>query len=300
MNNLQGILLVVLSMAAFTIEDSFIKQLSTTLPTSQILIMIGALSSGAFAAAALLRRKRLFAAAAWRRASLVRAASDGVAAMAFFTALARVDLSTVAAVFQATPLAIAAGAALFQREKVGWRRWTAIALGFAGVLLIVRPGLEGFNPNVLWVLISVIAIAVRDLVTRQIDKDVDSLVVSFQGFAVLVLAGGLMLVISPARPAPLAPTDVAMLLTGVVFGIFGYYGIVTAMRMGEASALAPFRYTRLIFSILVGMAVFGERPDLLTLTGALLIIATGLYTVWRENRLYRRARRAAALTPGPL
>ncbi|MCW9044121.1 MAG: DMT family transporter [Pseudopelagicola sp.] len=294
MNNVTGILLVIFSMASFTMEDMFIKTLSSDLPTGQILLILGIGSASVFALLATARGQNIFARAAWRPLPVLRAACEAVAAMAFASALALVEISTVAAVFQAMPLAITMGAALFLGEQVGWRRWSAIALGFCGVLLIIRPGLDGFDPNTLLVLISVAAVALRDLITRRIDVAVSSFVVSFQGFASLIVVAPVMLALTPGGAAALSPSHVLQISGAILFGVIGYWGIVTAMRVGEASVVAPYRYTRLLFSIITGVLVFGERPDLLTLIGASLIIGTGLYTFLRERAL---ARPVAPLSP---
>ncbi len=292
MNNLNGILLVIGAMAAFTLEDALIKQLSSWFPTGQILIILGLGAGGIFAALALATRQPLFSRQAWRPASLLRALSEAVAATAFVIALSLVDISVVAAVFQATPLAITMGAALVFGEQVGWRRWSAIFIGFAGVLLIIRPGLEGFEPAAVLVLVSVAGVAVRDLSTRVISSDVSSLVVSFQGFASLILSGAILLWLQGAEPVRPTPAQVWLIAGTLVFSVTGYYAIVRAMRVADASALQPFRYTRLVFSIIAGVLVFGERPDALTLTGAALIIATGLFTFLRERQISRALRTA--------
>ncbi|WP_111735046.1 DMT family transporter [Roseovarius amoyensis] len=286
MQNVHGILLVIISMAGFTVEDMFIKQLSQSLPVGQILIMLGCGSGAVFAA--LSGGRAIFARAAWQPLFVLRALAEATAAMAFVTALSLVDISVVAAVFQATPLFITMGAALFLGEEVGWRRWSAISLGFIGVLMIIRPGLSGFEPAALFVLISVASVAARDLITRRIDVAVSSFVVSFQGFAALVPAGIVLLMLGDAGPQAISPTSGAMILGAVVFGAASYYGIVQAMRIADAAVVTPFRYTRLLFSLVVGVIVFGERPDTMTLLGAGLVIGTGLYTFVREQRLARR------------
>jgi len=291
MNNLNGILLVIAAMAAFTLEDAMIKHLSYWFPTGQILIALGIGAGGIFAGLALATRQPLLSRRAWGKASLIRALSEAVAATAFITALSLVDISVVAAVFQATPLAITMGAALFFGEQVGWRRWSAIIIGFAGVLLIIRPGLDGFEPAALWVLVAVAGVAVRDLSTRVISSDVSSLVVSFQGFASLVLSGAVLLYLQGATPIRPDPAQYWLIAGTLVFSVTGYYAIVRAMRVADASALQPFRYTRLVFSIIAGVLIFGERPDMLTLAGAALIIATGFYTFLRERYLGRVAQR---------
>lgn len=294
MNNLRGILLIVLAMAGFTIEDMFIKMLSDPLPTGQILIGLGLGSSLVFAVLAKMNGDRLLAPAAWTRLPLLRALLEAIAAAAFAGSLALVDLSTVASVFQAMPLVITMGAALFLGEQVGWRRWTAIGLGFVGVLMIIRPGLDGFQPNALIVLIAVFAVAARDLITRRIDSAVSSYVVSFQGFGSLLFAGALMLPFTSKPIGAIGVTEAQMFIGAILFGAIGYWGIVTAMRVGEASVVAPFRYTRLVFSLIVGVVIFHERPDLPTILGASLIIGTGLYTFLRERML---ARAPAPLQP---
>jgi drug/metabolite transporter (DMT)-like permease len=299
MNNLHGILLVIVSMAFFTLEDMFIKQLSGTVPVGQILLVLGIGCSVIFGIMARMQRVSLFAPEAWKMKPVMRAGTEVLSAMAFATALARLDISTVAAVFQATPLVITMGAALFLGEDVGWRRWLAICTGFAGVLLIIRPGLDGFEPAALLVVIAVLGVATRDLLTRTMDSAVASSVVSFQAYAALILAGGLLLAFTPGELRALNSVEWWMVLGGCVFGVLGYYGIVVAMRVADASAVTPFRYTRLLFSILAGVIIFGERPDALTLVGAGLIIGSGLYTFVREQRLARRARRRALAEVAP-
>ncbi len=285
MQNVHGILIIIAAMFGFTLEDMFIKTLSVSLPVGQILMLLGFGSGTVFAVLALLRGDNLLATAAWTPRMLLRTASEAFGAVVFATALARVDLSTVAAVFQTLPLVITLGAALFLGEQVGWRRLTAILVGFCGVLLIIRPGMAAFDPNTLLVLAAVVVVAVRDLITRTIDASVSSFVVSCQSFYSLIPAGGAMLLLGSQGLAPVSGAHLAMFAGAVVFGAAGYWGVVTALRLGEASVVAPFRYSRLLFSILVGMIVFGERPDAPTLIGASLIIGSGLFTFLREHRL---------------
>ncbi len=285
MQNVHGILILVAAMLGFTLEDMFIKSLSATVPVGQILMALGLGSGAVFALLAILRGDKLFAPAAWSPRMLLRTASEAGGAVLFATALSRVDLSTVAAVFQTLPLVITLGAALFLGEQVGWRRLTAILVGFSGVLLIIRPGTDAFDPNALLVLGAVLAVAVRDLITRTIDASVSSFVVSFQSFASLVLAGPFLMAFNAADYATLSTGNLTMIAGAVAFGAAGYWGVVTALRLGEASVVAPFRYSRLLFSILVGMVAFGERPDLPTMLGATLIIGSGLFTFMREHRL---------------
>ncbi|MFP3382729.1 DMT family transporter [Tritonibacter sp. SIMBA_163] len=294
MDNVKGIVLLLVAMVGFTIEDLFIKQLSGNLPVGQILILIGLGASVVFLVAMAVQGQSPWNRTAWRLIPVLRALAEGGAAVSFATALALVDISVVAAVFQATPLAITMGAALFLGEQVGWRRWSAIAVGFIGVLIIIRPGLEGFEPNALLVLIAVLCVAARDLMTRRMDVSIPSSVVSVQAYGTVVVAGGILL-LATSQPV-VSPTSFewGMLLCGTIFGVIGYYGIVTATRIADAAVITPFRYSRLVFSMIGGAIVFSERPDAMTLLGSALIIATGLYTFVRERRLARRSARMAA------
>lgn len=287
MNNVHGILLIIGSMAAFALEDMFIKHLSVTVPTGQIMIALGLVCGLVFVAMSLTTRKRILDPVAWQGLPLARAATEAVGALTFVTALSLVELSTVAAVFQAMPLAVTMGAALFLGEQVGWRRWSAIGIGFIGVLMIIRPGLEGFQPESLFVVATVIAIAARDLITRKLDVRVASSVVAMQAYIAVALAGVVLMVFLAQPIVPLQNAQIGPYLGAIGFGVLGYYGIVTAMRIGEASALTPFRYSRLVFSIAAGMLMFGERPDLMTVAGAALILGSGMYTFVRERRLAR-------------
>ncbi len=285
MNNLNGIFLVIASMAGFTLEDMFIKQLSVTIPVGQIMLVLGFSGAVIFAVMARFKGRNLLARNAWTRTMMARALFEAIAALAFVTSLALVPLSTVSSVFQATPLAITMGAALFFGEQVGWRRWSAIIVGFIGVLLIIRPGYSDFDPKIFFVLIAVLAVAMRDLITRLIDENVASTVVSCQGFAALMIAGAVLLLVTPDTLTAVNTFEIGYFIGGIVFGVSGYYAIVVAMRIGDASAITPFRYTRLLFSLIVGVTVFHEHPDNTTLIGAGIIIASGLYTFLRERRL---------------
>ncbi len=287
MNNVNGILLIIGSMAAFALEDMFIKHLSVSVSTGQIMIALGLICGAVFTLMSMATRKRIFDPVAWQPLPLIRAGTEAFGALSFVTALSLVDLSTVAAVFQAMPLFVTMGAALFLGEQVGWRRWSAIGIGFVGVLMIIRPGFEGFQPESLFVLVSVVAIAARDLITRRLDVRVASSVVALQAYVGVALAGAALMVFTAQPVVPLQAAQIGPYLGAIGFGVLGYYGIVTAMRIGEASALTPFRYTRLVFSITAGMLMFGERPDSMTLAGAGLIIGSGLYTFIRERQLAR-------------
>ena len=281
---------MLIAMAGFTMEDLFMKKLSVNLSTGQILITLGFGSSLVFALLAKSKGYKLTAKIFWSKGMIIRQFAEGIAAVAFITSLTLIPLSTVAAVFQATPLVITMGAALFLGEAVGWRRWLAIIVGLIGVLIIIRPGLNSFDPNVVYILIAVLFVTVRDLITRKLPMNVPSTIVSFQAFASLIIAGGILIFLNDQKIVGLDKNQIYFVLGGIIFGVIGYYCIVASTRIGEAGVVTPFRYSRLLFAIIIGFLFFNERPDFLTLLGASIVIMTGIYTVLRERYLARRSR----------
>jgi len=206
MQNLRGILLMTYAMLAFAGEDAFLKSLSLGMPVSQVLVLLGVSGAFVFAIITFLQRGTLAPLVHSDMGSplmLLRNTSEGISAVFFVTALSLLPLSTVSAVFQATPLLITAGAAMFLGEQVGWRRWSAILLGFAGVLIIIRPGGEGFQLAALLPIAAVFGIALRDLLTRQMDSSIPSLSVAFYGFFAIIPAG---LIIAPFLPPFVMPS----------------------------------------------------------------------------------------------
>lgn len=290
MSNKHGIAFVILSMAAFTFEDMFIKLLSVHLPVGQLLCMFGIGTASLFAAIMWVRGIRFDEPGSWGRIPIARMLCEAGAALTFYLALSRVDLTLVAAVYQAVPLVIVLGAAIFLREQVGWRRWLAVLLGLFGVMLITRPGFAEFDPNSLWAVLSMVLVAGRDLVTRRIHETLPSTLISFQGFAVLIPTGLLWHVGTGEILVPVSGSFLTLTLGGVVFGAAGYYCIVRAMRLGEASVVAPFRYSRILFAMFAGAVVFGESVDATALAGIGLIVSAGLYSFEREARKGTRVR----------
>ena len=289
MSNKKGIAFVVLSMAAFTFEDMFIKLLSVHLPVGQLLCMFGLGTATLFAAIMLSRGVLFNEPGAWGKYPLLRALFEAGAALTFYLALSRIDLTLVAAIYQAVPLVIVFGASIFLREQVGWRRWFAVLFGLIGVMLITRPGFTEFDPNSLWAVLSVLLVAGRDLATRKIQENQSSTLISFQGFAVLIPTGLFWHFYAGEIVEPISLIHLILTLGGVVFGATGYYCIVCGMRIGEASVVAPFRYSRILFAMVIGAIVFGERVDMITITGVVLIVSAGFYSFLREQRMAGRA-----------
>jgi len=287
MENLRGSIIMVLAMAGFALEDLFVKRLADSLPVGQIIMLLGLGGALVFGIVTRAQGRRLWSRDLLSRAVLLRNLGELIATFGFVTAIALTPLSSASAILQATPLAVTLGAALFFREAVGWKRWTAILVGFGGVLMVIRPGFEGFEPDSLFAVQGVIGLAIRDLATRAVPRSISSMQLSTYAFATLVPTGLILLAFggTPSLPSAIAWRDLALALS---FALAAYYGIVAAMRLGDVSVITPFRYSRLIFALIIGVTVFNERPYVWTLTGAAIIIASGLFTFWRERRLARR------------
>jgi drug/metabolite transporter (DMT)-like permease len=291
MENLRGSLLMTAAMLGFAIEDMFIKMLTATVPLGMVLALLGAGGAIIFATLALLRGDRLISADLLARSVLIRNMGELIGTVGFITAIALTPLSSASAILQATPLVVTLGAALFLGEQVGWRRWSAILAGFAGVLLIIRPGLDAFEPFSLFAVMGVIGLALRDLATRTVPRAITSLQLSAYAFAITVPAGfGILAFTGDSLRMPTAGEGL-LLAAAMVCAVLAYSAIVAAMRMGDVAVITPFRYARLVFALIFGVAFFGESPDTATLTGSALIVASGIYTFWREARLRRLAAR---------
>jgi drug/metabolite transporter (DMT)-like permease len=273
---LRGIVLMTVSMAFFAAEDLFLKHSAETLPTGVILLITMAMGFAFFGGVAKSRGQSLTR-GLLHPAVVARNIGEMVATCAYMTALASVPLATVSSVLQALPLAVTLGAALFFGQKVTALRWATILVGFLGVLLVIRPGLDGFRPAAALVIVSVAGLALRDLASRRIPKTISTEQVSAWG----VGSVGLLSIGMVALQGFVLPDmgQMLALIGAFIFGTGGYWAIIEATRTGDVARISPFRYSRLLFALVGGALVFGESPDLLTLAGSGLIVASGLVTL---------------------
>ena len=286
--NLAGALLMMASMACFTINDALIKATGGAVPLFQLLVLRGLLATFLIAGLAwsLGAFRVKVARADWGWIAL-RSASEVGAAYFFITALLNMPLANITAILQVLPLTVTLGSALFFREAVGWRRMTAIGVGFCGMLLIVRPGPDGFTLWSVYALIAVLCVTARDLVTRRLSPDAPSLLVTFSASLVVLLAAGAASLTIEWVPVPLELGR--LIAASSLFIVGGYYFSVQVMRQGDVSFIAPFRYTGLLWALVLGWLMFGEWPGALTLLGAAIVVAASAYTMIRERRLNRRS-----------
>lgn len=285
MDNLRGAVLMVVAMLGFALEDMFIKLLADALSVGQIIFMLGTGGATVFGCIVLIQGRALFSRDMLILPIFLRALGEMFGAVTFVSAFVLTSISSASAILQATPLVVTLGAAVFLKEPVGWRRWSAILVGLMGVLLIIRPGMESFSILSLLAVAGVLFLALRDLATRRIPKHISSMQLSFLGFASTIPAGLALMAVQSQPLKGLDSSGWIYISAALGIGLFAYYAIVAAMRVGDVSFVTPFRYARLLFALVVGVVIFGESPDTLTLTGSAIIVASGIYTVWRERRL---------------
>ena len=274
---------MVMAMLCFAIEDMFIKFLGGAIPVGQLIALLGAGGALLMAGACAYQREALFSRDLLSGPVIIRNAGEVFGTLGFVTALVLVPLATASAILQTTPLMVTLGAALFLGEAVGWRRWLAICVGLFGVLLIVRPGMEGFDWNVLFAVQGMIGLSIRDLATRRVPATLSALQLSLTAFALLVPTGAAVMWATGTTYATPDPREWGILAIAALIGAFSYRFIVMAMRLGEVSFVTPFRYSRMVFALIIGLVVFAEVPDALTLVGVVIVIASGLFTLWRER-----------------
>lgn len=291
-DNFRGAALMSASMACFTINDAMMKALGQSVPFFQALFLRGCATTVLMLALAMaLGAFKLRVARQDRLWIALRTLSEIGAAYFFITALFHMPIANVTAVLQALPLTVTLAGALFLGEPVGWRRMAAILVGLVGVILIVRPGPGGFDQHALYALVAVVCVTLRDIATRRLSSSVPSLSVAWAGALGVTLFGGLGA--ATIDWAPMGSREWSLLSGSALFILVAYLLSVMVMRRGEISFITPFRYTGLLWALLLGLVVFDEWPDALTLLGAAIVVATGIFTLWREARLSRRARAAA-------
>ena len=281
-DNVFGAIFMAIGMLSFTVNDALMKFLFQTISVEQGMFMRGLVSVPLLAVIAYFR-KSLFISIDWRnwRVILIRAFAELASTMLFLNALAQMPLANVSAILQSLPLTVTMFAAMCFGEAVGWRRWSAILVGFIGVLIIIRPGSDGFNEYAVLALVAVGFITLRDAITRRLDRSVPSLFVAFVSAIPVFLFGGAMTVTTGWTPVS---WSMGIIVTVAAISIScGYLFAVMAMRSGDVSFVAPFRYTGMIWAILFGFLLFGNLPDQMTILGTCIVIGMGVYAFHRER-----------------
>ena len=277
-----------LSMLAFVLNDGLMKAVFDSMSIYQAIFLRGLITVP------------LIALLAWHKGTLIvsiaprdrllvtlRMAAEVGATVGFLTALKHMPLANVTAILQVLPLTVTVAAALFLGEKVGWRRWLAIAIGLAGVMFIIRPGMEDFSVYSIWALVAVGCVTIREIATRKLSADLPSLPVAL---ATAIAIGGLGAVMLPAVEWAPVSTSAWSLIGGASLAIIGgYLFSVMTIRIGDIGFVAPFRYTAMFWALVLGLLMFSEIPDIPTITGTVIVILTGLYSLHRESSVRRSA-----------
>ena len=277
---------MILSMACFAVEDTFIKLLSARLPATQILFSVGFGGALITLALAVTLNVNLADKILLNKHVISRTIADLFGALFFTSAMVLIPMSLLASILQATPLFVTLGAAILLGEKVGWRRWSAIFIGFLGVIIILQPGYGSFQLASLLGLAAVLCLALRDVVTRDMATEIPTLTVTFYACLAMGSAG---FIAYPFFGTPIMPTtfEAIVLVCAAIIGLTGYFLIVLATRKGDVSVIAPFRYSRLLFSLVLASLILGEMLTLPILLGGLLVVSSGIYTFGRERRLVK-------------
>lgn len=288
-NNLRGATAMLASMAFLIVNDAFVKYVSDDLPIGQIIFIRGLMAAFLMTAAAAMHGELKVWRTLLHRSVFLRTVGEVMGTLFYLTALTLMAIGTVTTILQIVPLVATAGSALILKEAVGVRRWAAAFAGFFGVLLIIQPGTAGFHYAALFVIAAVFFVAMRDISTRAMPANVPTfLLTAFT--AVVVAMAGYGLGFSESW-MPVSGENLILLGLASIGILGGYYFVILAMRVGEVSVVAPFRYSIVIWALLLGYFIWGEVPDQLTFTGITIVIGAGIYTFQREAKLMRFERK---------
>lgn len=272
---------MVTAMAAFAVEDMFLKAASVTYPTSQVLLLFGCGGALAFGIMALMKGERLFQPDVLSPVMRIRFLFEISGRFFYILALALAPLSSATVILQSAPIFVVLGAVLFFNERVGWRRWMAIVLGLVGVVIVISPTADSFSVYSLFALLGTIGFSGRDLASRAAPKTLSGNILGFYGFVTIAVAGIAFAPWDSDQYASVISLNVLPAIGAVVIGLVAYRALMNAMRTGEVSFVTPFRYSRLLFGVGLGIVVFGETLDTKTMVGAAIILFAGLVILKR-------------------
>ncbi|MEM7563532.1 MAG: DMT family transporter [Pseudomonadota bacterium] len=283
--NFIGSLWMIMAMAAFAIEDALLKAVSDVVPVGQTLMFFGVGGSIVFAGWALVRRDPLFRPEVLSRPMLFRVVFEILGRLFYILAITLTPLSSATVILQATPIVVVAGAALIFGEQVGWRRWLAIGVGLAGVFVIIQPGSNSFSVLSILAVLGMLGFAGRDLASRAAPSVLSTSILGLYGFLSVIAAGMIILLWQGTELVAPDPASTFYLTCAVLVGVIAYSGLMKAMRTGDVSAVTPFRYTRLLFGIGLGVMWFNETLSFSMMLGCGLIVASGLFILWRGQQV---------------
>ncbi|MCD2175307.1 DMT family transporter [Rhizobium sp. C4] len=282
-DNIKGAIYMSIAMAGFGFNDMLVKTATKTLETGEIILIRGTISTFLIFLLALHTGALRPLKTVLHPMLAFRVLAEVTATFTYIYALGQLPLANAGAILQFLPLAVTLGAAIFLREPVGWRRWGAIIAGFFGVLLIIKPGPDGFSLASFLALACVFAAAARDIATKRLPEGIPTVFVTLMTSLAVMVGAGIFIQPLGGLHAPSA-MEVTILSLSAVCLMVGYLGLITSMRTGEISFIAPFRYTYMIWALALSFTVFGDLPDIFMLAGCAIVVASGIYTFYRENR----------------
>ncbi|MCB1546251.1 MAG: DMT family transporter [Hyphomicrobiaceae bacterium] len=273
---------MLVGMAFWVTNHALVKLASAELPTGEIIAVRGAVSLALISIVAVATGTMRPATLRFSIPLALRTIAEIGAVVFILWALFRMPLANLTAILQTVPLVAIAASALFLGERVGPSRWIATIVGLAGVLLIIRPGTAAYDSSALIALAAVSFVALRDVSTKLIDRAVPTAMITIL-VALAVTLTGLAFLPFETWLWPSGKTWVYLVAAGA-FVVAAYYLMVVAVRLGDVSAVSPFRYANVIWALLIGLVVWNEFPDALALVGTAIVMGAGLFATWQESR----------------
>jgi len=280
--NFRGAVLMMICMGAFVLNDAFVRLAGGSLPLAQILFFRGLLTTitlllvafytGVFKLKVPRQDKWLI---------FFRSVTEALAAYFFLTAVMNMPFANVTAILQILPMTVTFAAAIIFKEKVGKFRISLILFGFLGVILIINPAKDGFNIYAGYALISVLLITIRDVLSRKLSFDVPTLIPAVSASLGVLLFSTILIINTAFQPPSLQNSF--FIGSAAFFIIFGYYTAILVMRAGEISFIAPFRYSAMLFALLIGFIFFEEQPSKTALLGMIIVMLSGVALIKRNN-----------------
>ena len=284
--NFRGALIMMVCMSAFVLNDAFVRLAGNSLPLAQILFMRGLITTivlltfavygGVFSSKVSKKDK-------WR--IFFRSIAEALTSYFFLTAVMNMPFANVTAILQILPMTVTLAAAFVFKEKVGIIRITLILAGFLGVVLIINPSTDGFNLYAIYALIAVFLITTRDLITRKISSRVPTLLPTVSASIGVLIFSVFLLINTPFQP--LNTQNSLFILLAAFFIIFGYYTAVLVMRSGEISFISPFRYSAILFALILGLIFFDEKPDKTAFLGIVIVMLAGIFLMSRNSSVQK-------------
>ena len=284
--NFRGALIMMVCMSAFVLNDAFVRLAGNSLPLAQILFIRGlittivlltfAIYGGIFSSKVSKKDK-------WR--IFFRSIAEALTSYFFLTAVMNMPFANVTAILQILPMTVTLAAAFVFKEKVGIIRITLILAGFLGVVLIISPSTDGFNLYAIYALIAVFLITTRDLITRKISSRVPTLLPTVSASIGVLIFSVFLLINTPFQP--LNTQNSLFILLAAFFIIFGYYTAVLVMRSGEISFISPFRYSAILFALILGLIFFDEKPEKTAFFGIVIVMVAGIFLMLRNSSVQK-------------